>query len=159
MGFKGFKYGQRYKQLINLLPSKIENWVEPFGGRYGMAKMLMNDNYLINNYIYNDKDYDLYKEFKDLDNSYNLDYKEILDKFNCGKYFHFIDPPYYGKEHYYKIKFNKHMELNNFLKQKCKFNFMLFYNDHEHIRKIYSNFRIIEMEKTLYKNEIVILNY
>lgn len=148
LGDKSNKY---YLQLGEYLPDSIENWTEPFSGTFGL-KRLFSDR--IKYSIYNDLDTNLYTEWsKHADESYQLDALEFIEKFNDIKYFHFIDPPYYGKEFYYNINFDKHIELYNKLKL-SKFNFLLSYNDCDYIRDLYKDFKSFKLKTDFYKNEI-----
>lgn len=155
MRFKGSKNNRNFFFLKEYLPIYINKWVEPFGGSFGLAQLFKEK---IGHSIYNDKDLETYKKYKDLaDESYNLDWRDILDKFDDGKNFFYFDPPYYSKEFYYKIKFEDHEELCHRIKN-LKSNFILSYNNHHYIQHLYQNFNIINIPEPdfYHKNEIII---
>lgn len=60
----------------------------------------------------------------------------------------YLDPPYYGTEHYYSSQFGEeeHIALRDILK--CiKGKFVLSYNDHPRIHELYEGFEIEEVER------------
>ena len=156
---KGYKYSKRYEIIFDYLPKYIKTYIEPFGGNFGMGKLLMKNNYNVDKYVYNDKNKSIFEDYKDFKYSYNEDYKTILNKFNKKDSFIFLDPPYYGKEYYYEEKFYEHKYLNYYLKNKSKFKFTLFYNNCEYIKNLYNGFNIVEMPTDIYRNEIFITNH
>lgn len=154
---KGSKNKIEFKKIVDLLPNTIELYIEPFGGSFGLFKLLQNR---VDFSIYNDADKDTYDKYKDIANkSYNKDYKEIINEFDSNNSLFYLDPPYFGKEHYYKHKFNyyEHLELYEEIK-KLKGNFILSYNDCFFIRKLYKDYKIDKIEsKSIYRqNEIII---
>jgi DNA adenine methylase len=71
----------------------------------------------------------------------NKDYKEIINSAPVGAFL-FLDPTYYDRdqEKFYNHTFkkNEHLELMNLLKENNnKFKFLMTYDDHEDIRKMY----------------------
>jgi site-specific DNA-adenine methylase len=149
----GNKYDKFYLFLDKYLPEKINIWVEPFGGTFGLYKLF---NEKINYSVYNELNIKTFNKYKNIaDESYNLDYKIILKKWDEYDTFFFIDPPYYGKEDYYETKFDEHNELNEIVKN-LKSNFIMTYNDCEFIRNLYKDFKIDTVPYNIYKKEIII---
>lgn len=104
----------------------------------------------------------------------NLDYKQIIEKYDRKHSFFFCDPPYLDTYNKFsadsKVEFGKkeHEELCSILKG-LKGKFLLTVNDHEYIRKLYKGFKIAET-KVNYSvskssegrkkyNELIITNY
>lgn len=92
-----------YNNLIkDNLPPDIElyDYVEPFGGSFGLSKHF---NKRPKSLIYNDiVNYNI--DLKLLDNIHHLDYNEILNMYDSKNTIFYLDPPYYGKEHFYNMK-------------------------------------------------------
>ena len=87
------------------------------------------------------------KDVKDrLRNTYieNLSFEEIFRRYDREHTFFFCDPPYY-ETCGYKSPFGKeeHIRLSEILKN-IQGKFLLTINDHEFIRELYKDFRIIE---------------
>ncbi|MBN2544600.1 MAG: DNA adenine methylase [Spirochaetes bacterium] len=98
----------------------------------------------------------------------NKSYDKIIPRFNKENSFLYLDPPYYEKEYLYETKFSvsDHTKLCELLKT-YKGKFILSYNDHSEIKKLYSDFNIKQIS-TLYSafrdksektNELIIMNY
>lgn len=98
----------------------------------------------------------------------NLSYEKLIDRFNKENVFLYLDPPYYEKEYLYEAKFLKedHYKLCELLKG-FQGKFILSYNNHPEIKKIYFDFNIKKLNtlytafrnKTEKTNEIIIMNY
>jgi DNA adenine methylase len=96
---------------------------------------------------------------------HNINYKEIIEKTDSAETFYLIDPPYLCKKvnRYYRNLTSEfgHVELFEELK-KVKGRFLLTYNEHEEIRKLYRNYNIETVERKMgnivYK-ELYITNY
>jgi DNA adenine methylase len=105
----------------------------------------------------------------------NLSYKELIKRYDSEDTLFYLDPPYYSQESYYgKWDFDRedHLKLREILKN-IKWKFLLSYNNHEEIKKLYSDdkFKIIEskpIEYILWKSvskkkkivsELFIMNY
>lgn len=97
------------------------------------------------------------------------DFEELLKTYDRKNTFFYLDPPYYGTEKYYKIKFSKddHIRLYNTLSN-IKGKFLLSYNDCDCIRNLYKDFKIetLSRKQPLSPNkiketyrELLILNY
>ena len=99
----------------------------------------------------------------------NLDYENILDKYDREYTFFFCDPPYIGTAGYEeKFTIEDHINLSNKLKN-IEGKFLLTINDHEISRELYNMFNIKEVEvgysvsrakeaRKKYK-ELIITNY
>jgi DNA adenine methylase len=91
---------------------------------------------------------------------YNLDYKDIINKYDSESTFFYIDPPYVGKEEYYiNHDFNKdtHKELADFLNN-IKGKFLLSYYYFDGIEELYPNCRF-DSKITIMGTELIIMNY
>jgi DNA adenine methylase len=104
----------------------------------------------------------------------NLDFRELIKRYDKDEAFFYLDPPYVGTENYYKdidgFGIKEHKELASMLK-KIKGKFLLSYNDSPIVRELYKDFKIIEsspLEYTLGSNmhkrkkrvkELFILNF
>lgn len=157
-----------YRNLLgDLIPDNIELYVEPFGGMFGLFRMIKER---IDISIYNDINKELYDKISDEYNQnnniicFNIDYKNIIRFFDSKNTFFYIDAPYYGNEHYYKnhnfIKETDHIELSNILKS-IKGYFLVSYQDKEFIRSIYQGYNLYKYKgNNLHlKPEIAITNY
>ena len=73
----------------------------------------------------------------------NLDFRQIIEKYDSEKALFYLDPPYIEKEHYYEVGFTEkdHTELAKMLKT-IKGKFDLSYYPHSLIDKYYKNFNI-----------------
>jgi len=90
----------------------------------------------------------------------NLDYKEVIDKYDSKSTFFYLDPPYMGKEEYYlNHNFNKesHKELSDVLNN-IKGKFILSYFYFDGLRELYPDCKF-ELKKTLMGTEYIISNY
>jgi len=80
----------------------------------------------------------------------NLDFRECIKRWDKPDTFFYLDPPYYGLQ-YYRLKFSEkdHLDLREILR-KVRGKWLLNYNNHPKIKKMYSSFNIreIEMPKT-----------
>ncbi len=91
---------------------------------------------------------------------YNLDYKDIINKYDSESTFFYVDPPYMGKEEYYiNHDFNKetHKELAEFLNN-IKGKFLLSYYYFDGIEELYPNCRF-DSKITIMGTEYIIMNY
>jgi len=154
-----------YKNLIEQsIPPVIDLYIEPFGGEFGLYKLIEKPNLA----IYNDINFKLYNKIY---NTYihdkhvlcfNEDYKYVIDMFDSVDAFFYVDPPYFEK-YYYEYNFNsdeEHIELYNILKN-IKGKFLLSYQDREFITDLYKDFKIDKYTgKDIHlKPEITIKNY
>lgn len=97
----------------------------------------------------------------------NLDFEELIQKYDREYTVFFCDPPYYELTGY-EIEFKKedHLRLQNILSG-IKGKFLLTINDHSFIRELYHKFNVQEVKtvytvsKTINKevNELIITNY
>lgn len=166
MAFIGSKNNKDlYINLLgNLVPKKIDLYIEPFGGEFGFYELL-NPKPLVA--IYNDINQDLYKKVKDKYKNvlyFNRDYKDIIEKYNSEHSFFFIDPPYLFREHYYKnhnfLTKENHVELSEIIKE-IKGKFLLCYQDRPLMRELYKNYIFHKYigNNFISKPEIAITNY
>ena len=91
---------------------------------------------------------------------YNLDYKDIINKYDSESTFFYIDPPYMGKEEYYiNHDFSKetHKELSEFLNN-IKGKFLLSYYYFDGIEDLYPNCKF-DSKITIMGTELIIMNY
>lgn len=97
----------------------------------------------------------------------NLDFEELIQKYDREYTVFFCDPPYYELTGY-EIQFEKkdHLRLQNLLSG-IKGKFLLTINDHPFIRELYHKFNVKEV-KTVYTvsktankevNELIVTNY
>ena len=90
----------------------------------------------------------------------NLDYKDIIKKYDSESTFFYVDPPYFGKEEYYiNHDFNKetHKELAEVLNN-IKGKFLLSYYYFDGIEELYSNCKF-DSKMTIMGTELIIMNY
>jgi site-specific DNA-adenine methylase len=95
-----------------------------------------------------------------IDGIYNLDYKDIISKYDSESTFFYVDPPYMGKEEYYiNHDFNKdtHKELSEVLNN-IKGKFLLSYYYFDGIEDLYPNCRF-DSKITIMGTELIIMNY
>lgn len=100
-----------------------------------------------------------------------LDFRECIKRYDRPETFFYLDPPYYPLQ-YYRVKFSEkdHIDLRKIL-DRTRGKWLLTYNDHPKIRKIYSKFHLMEVEmpktsplkkegekRDTYKN-LIITNY
>lgn len=78
----------------------------------------------------------------------NLDFGELIKKYDCKSSFFYCDPPYSRTERYYNETFrhSDHERLKAILSQ-ISGKFILSYNDSEFIRDMYRDFEIIPVER------------
>jgi len=104
----------------------------------------------------------------------NLDFRELISRYDKDEAFFYLDPPYVGTENYYKnidgFGMREHEELAELLKN-IKGKFLLSYNDSPVVRELYKDFKIVKsspMRYTLGENahkrkkvvsELFIMNY
>src|SRR6056297_946029 len=92
-----------YQNLIKQhLPKNLYDYiyVEPFGGSFGLAKILEQRPKKV---IYNDIHiYDV--DLDVADEMYHVDYRHILERYDSPNTIFYLDPPYYNKEHVYGMK-------------------------------------------------------
>lgn len=90
----------------------------------------------------------------------NLDYKEVIDKYDSESTFFYLDPPYMGREKYYinhDFSENSHYELASMLKN-IKGRFLLSYYYFDGIEELYPNCKF-DSKKTIMGTEYIIMNY
>lgn len=90
----------------------------------------------------------------------NLDYQEIISKWDLESSFFYVDPPYKNREHYYiNHDFNQdsHFELSQILKS-IKGRFALSYYYFPEIEEWYKDYKIVS-NRTLMGTEYLIMNY
>lgn len=90
----------------------------------------------------------------------NVDYKEVIEKYDSPETFFYLDPPYMGREKYYinhDFNENSHYELASIL-YKIKGRFLLSYYHFDGIEELYPNCRF-EYKKTIMGTEYIIMNY
>jgi DNA adenine methylase len=94
-----------------------------------------------------------------IDSLYNLDYKEIIDKYDSTDTLFYLDPPYKGKEDFYinhNFNVDSHKELAEVL-NKINGKFILSYYYFEGLSELYPTCRFIS-KKTI-GTEWLIMNY
>lgn len=144
------------------LPENLEDYtyVEPFGGSFGLAKIINNLDRKPKSFIYNDnKLYDV--DLNVADEIHNLDYREILDMYDSENTIFYLDPPYYGKEHVYGMK-RHHKEFHEELRKQIenrKGIILISYENVPFISKLYSDLCIYSYkgENRLKTKEILIV--
>jgi len=110
----------------------------------------------------------IYKAKKRLNNVIieNLDFRELIDKYDSKDTIFYCDPPYYGLN-LYRLSFSEkdHLDLYTKLKN-IKGKFILSYNEADEILNLYKDFNIEKIayeSKSLRKgtqyNELIIYNY
>ena len=144
---------------------KIKLYVEPFGGMFGFYHYAKTSSA-----VYNDINTELYQLIKEKYNNRNIvfhneDYNNIIEQYNFDDTFFFIDPPYIGKELYYKnhnfLNKENHIELANRIKT-IKGKFILCYQKNELLNQLYHGFNFYEYKnqnEIFHQNEIAITNY
>lgn len=149
-----------YKNLIKPhLPNDLEDhiYVEPFGGSFGLAKILHKRPMKM---VYNDNQ--LYDVDLDIaDEIYHTDYKEILDLYDSPNTVFYLDPPYYGKEHVYGMNRHDekfHQDLREHVRKRDG-DVLISYEDCPFIRKLYQGEEIYSYsgDNRYKKNEILIV--
>tara|TARA_R110000772_G_scaffold20466_2_gene56699 strand:+ start:21010 stop:21519 length:510 start_codon:yes stop_codon:yes gene_type:complete len=161
----GSKYNyDLYRHLIeDNIPSDLNDrvYIEPFGGSFGLFKILTKT-YSPKQVIYNDiKVYD-FDTISLANITHNLDYTKIFEKYNFEDSFFYLDPPYIDKEHYYENIFtdHDHYVLSEEIK-KLKGKWLLSYQDHPILRELYQDYCFDRyIGKSIYhQKEIIIKNY
>lgn len=78
----------------------------------------------------------------------NLSYQEAITGYDKPDTLFYLDPPYYKAEDCYKKRFTArdHEELKELL-DTIKGKFVLSYNNHEYIRKLYKKYHLIEVSR------------
>lgn len=100
------------------------------------------------------------KKVNDISEISNLDYKEVISKYDSESTFFYLDPPYMDKEDYYlNHSFDKesHKELSVVLNN-IKGKFILSYFYFDGLRELYPNCKF-ESKKTIMGTEYFISNY
>lgn len=100
------------------------------------------------------------KKVNDITDILNLDYKEVIDKYDSESTFFYLDPPYMDKEKYYlNHNFTKesHKELSKILNN-IKGKFILSYFYFDGLNELYPDCKF-ELKKTLMGTEYIISNY
>lgn len=159
MLLRGQKRKELYTDLIKeYIPKNIHVYIEPFGGTFSMNSFL---DIRPKKSIYNDiKKY----TFKiKADTIENIDYKELMVKYQNEKSFFYLDPPYYGKEDFYGLTKNDkifHKDLKNFLKS-FKSPYIMSYEQCDYIEELYDEpeFKIVKYKGLKYslRNEMIII--
>lgn len=77
------------------------------------------------------------------------DFEDLLRVYDRPCAFFYLDPPYWGTERYYQVKFKQedHLRLAESLKN-LKGRFVLSYNDCEMARDLYKGFTVEEVSRT-----------
>lgn len=78
----------------------------------------------------------------------NEDFEQLIKTYDREHSLFYLDPPYYKTEKYYKNQFSyeDHERLRDSL-AKIKGKFILSYNNDDYIRKLYSDFNILEIDR------------
>lgn len=116
----------------------------------------------------NDSEFEIFKlKFKaykyhldKVNDIHNLDYKEVIEKYDSPSTFFYVDPPYMGREkHYINHSFNSesHIELSKILNS-IKGKFLLSYYYFNGLEKLYSECRF-DSKLTIMGTEMIIMNY
>lgn len=176
------------KEITKRFPESFNRYIEVFGGA---AWVLFSKDKLANMEVYNDINGDLVNLFRCVKRNVNVmiqyltdiqkrfsgvvienkDFEDLIRVYDKENALIYLDPPYYGTERYYQIKFSEedHMRLHEML-ENVKGKFILSYNDCGFIRDLYKNFNIDEVQrnhnlvgKYKYKehrySELIIRNY
>jgi DNA adenine methylase len=91
---------------------------------------------------------------------HNIDYKEIIDKYDSPDTLFYLDPPYKDKEKYYinhTFNTDSHLELSKILNN-IQGKFILSYYYFDGLRELYPGFRF-ESKKTIMGTEWIIMNF
>ncbi|WOO34935.1 DNA adenine methylase [Anaerocolumna sp. AGMB13020] len=78
----------------------------------------------------------------------NKDFEGLLKTYDRERALFYLDPPYYDAEEHYDIIFKEadHIRLKESL-DKLKGKFILSYNDSDYIRKLYKDYKVIEVDR------------
>lgn len=157
-----------YKNLLgNLIPNDIFLYVEPFGGEFGLYEIM---SIKPKTSVYNDINIDLYNKINSKYKKslkvfcFKEDYKNIIKDFDDEYTFYYVDPPYLGRETYYKnhtfLNDEDHIELSEILKN-IKGKFLLSYQDRPLMRELYKGYNFYKYtgNNFILKPEIAITNY
>jgi DNA adenine methylase len=110
--------------------------------------------------IFKHKWYSYKERFSKIDSILNMDYKDVISKYDSESTFFYLDPPYKGKESYYiNHNFNEgsHYELAKILKG-IKGKFLLSYYYFDGIEDLYKGFTF-DSKRTIMGTEYLIRNY
>jgi len=100
------------------------------------------------------------RKFKNINEILNLDYKDVINKYDSESTFFYLDPPYMGKEEFYinhNFSEKSHKELSNVL-NKIKGKFLLSYYYFDGIEELYPGCKF-DYKKTIMGTEYLIMNY
>lgn len=95
-----------------------------------------------------------------ISNIYNLDYSQVISKWDSESTFFYLDPPYKNLEHYYinhNFNHQSHSDLAEILNG-IKGRFALSYFNFPELEQWYPDCRIIK-QRTLMGTELLIMNY
>lgn len=75
----------------------------------------------------------------------NKDFQNLMEVYDRKNALFYLDPPYYNSKKYYDEEFGEddHMRLLETLK-KIKGKWILSYNNHDKIKEMYREFRVLE---------------
>jgi DNA adenine methylase len=99
-----------------------------------------------------------YKEYFERITITNLDYKDVLIKYDSEETFFYLDPPYYGFENYYvnhNFEQKSHSELSEQLKT-IKGNWLLSYYKFDQLEDWYSAHKIVSKKHNLSEEFLII---
>lgn len=161
LDFKPITDIQKAAQFFFLIQRSYGAKMEQFAyGRNGNSSCAKSQNNIIER---------VFSTSKRLDKVYieNLDFEDLIKRYDCENAFFYLDPPYTKGQGYNVVKTKdfEHERLFNCLKN-LKGKWLLSYNDSEEIRKLYKDYNIIEIERNnslsnkrnIYK-ELLIKNY
>ena len=78
----------------------------------------------------------------------NKDFEDLIQVYDKPDALFYLDPSYYGTEKYCQVQFSAddHKRLNNVLNE-IEDKFVLSYNNCEFVRKLYKDYRIVEVSR------------